>query len=103
MRSEFPRRDAAWPLLLPTRGDPLWFACSRGGGPHSDVDFLVIKAEVANKAEESVRLHRTCATCACRRTSSSSATRTPTAGVRCATALSTRPSRRVGSSPAVTS
>jgi predicted nucleotidyltransferase len=27
--------------------------------PHSDVDFLVIEPEVANEAEESVRLHRT--------------------------------------------
>lgn len=27
--------------------------------PHSDVDFLVIEPEVANAAEESVRLHRT--------------------------------------------
>jgi predicted nucleotidyltransferase len=28
-------------------------------GPHSDVDFLVVEPEVANEAEESVRLHRT--------------------------------------------
>ena len=28
------------------------------GSPHSDVDFLVVEAEVANEAEESVRLHR---------------------------------------------
>jgi uncharacterized protein len=28
-------------------------------GPHSDADFLVIEPEVANEAEESVRLHRT--------------------------------------------
>lgn len=28
-------------------------------GPHSDVDFLVIEPEVANEAEESVRMHRT--------------------------------------------
>jgi predicted nucleotidyltransferase len=27
--------------------------------PHSDVDFLVVEREVANEAEESVRLHRT--------------------------------------------
>lgn len=27
--------------------------------PHSDVDFLVVEPEVANEAEESVRLHRT--------------------------------------------
>lgn len=27
--------------------------------PQSDVDFLVVKPEVANEAEESVRLHRT--------------------------------------------
>lgn len=26
--------------------------------PHSDVDFLVVELEVANEAEESVRLHR---------------------------------------------
>ncbi len=28
-------------------------------GPHSDVDFLVVEPEVANEAEEAVRLHRT--------------------------------------------
>lgn len=28
-------------------------------GPQSDIDFLVIEPEVANEAEESVRLHRT--------------------------------------------
>lgn len=28
-------------------------------GPHSDVDFLVVEPEVADEAEESVRLHRT--------------------------------------------
>jgi uncharacterized protein len=28
-------------------------------GPHSDVDFLVVEPDVANEAEESVRLHRT--------------------------------------------
>lgn len=28
------------------------------GSPHSDVDFLVVEAEVANEVEESVRLHR---------------------------------------------
>jgi predicted nucleotidyltransferase len=28
-------------------------------GDHSDVDFLVVEPEVANEAEESVRLHRT--------------------------------------------
>jgi predicted nucleotidyltransferase len=28
-------------------------------GPHSDVDFLVVEPEVANEAEESVRLQRT--------------------------------------------
>lgn len=27
-------------------------------GPHSDIDFLVVEPEVANEAEESVRLHR---------------------------------------------
>jgi predicted nucleotidyltransferase len=27
--------------------------------PHSDVNFLVVETEVANEAEESVRLHRT--------------------------------------------
>lgn len=27
--------------------------------PHSDIDFLVVEPEVANEAEESVRLHRT--------------------------------------------
>lgn len=27
--------------------------------PHSDVDFLVVEPEVADEAEESVRLHRT--------------------------------------------
>ena|SRR6187551_742504 len=27
--------------------------------PHGDVDFLVVEPEVANEAEESVRLHRT--------------------------------------------
>lgn len=27
--------------------------------PHSDVDFLVVEPEVANEAEEAVRLHRT--------------------------------------------
>ena len=27
--------------------------------PHSDVDFLVVEPNVANEAEESVRLHRT--------------------------------------------
>jgi predicted nucleotidyltransferase len=27
--------------------------------PHSDVDFFVVEPEVANEAEESVRLHRT--------------------------------------------
>jgi predicted nucleotidyltransferase len=33
---------------------------ARGGaGPHSDVDFLVVEPEVADEAEESVRLHRT--------------------------------------------
>lgn len=28
-------------------------------GPNSDVDFLVVEPEVANEADESVRLHRT--------------------------------------------
>ncbi|MEX2448668.1 MAG: nucleotidyltransferase domain-containing protein [Solirubrobacterales bacterium] len=28
-------------------------------GPHSDADFLIIEPEVADEAEESVRLHRT--------------------------------------------
>ncbi|HET7418139.1 MAG TPA: nucleotidyltransferase domain-containing protein [Solirubrobacterales bacterium] len=28
-------------------------------GPNSDVDFLVVEPEVANEAEEAVRLHRT--------------------------------------------
>lgn len=38
----------------------LFGAHARGGAnPHSDVDFLVIKPEVDNEAEESVRLHRT--------------------------------------------
>jgi predicted nucleotidyltransferase len=27
--------------------------------PHSDIDFLVVEPEIANEAEESVRLHRT--------------------------------------------
>lgn len=27
--------------------------------PHSNVDFLLVESEVANEAEESVRLHRT--------------------------------------------
>jgi uncharacterized protein len=27
-------------------------------GPHSDIDILVVEPEVANEAEESVRLHR---------------------------------------------
>ena len=27
--------------------------------PHSDADFLIVEPEVANEAEESVRLHRT--------------------------------------------
>ncbi len=27
-------------------------------GPHSDIDVLVVEPEVANEAEESVRLHR---------------------------------------------
>lgn len=31
----------------------------REASPHSDVDFLVVEPEVANEAEESVRLHRT--------------------------------------------
>jgi predicted nucleotidyltransferase len=29
------------------------------GSPHCDADFLVIEPDVANEAEESVRLHRT--------------------------------------------
>jgi len=32
-------------------------ACGEAG-PQSDIDFLVVEPEVANEAEESVRLHR---------------------------------------------
>ncbi len=34
------------------------YACG-SASPYSDIDFLVVEPEVANEAEESVRLHRT--------------------------------------------
>jgi len=43
--------DARVILLSPNVGNE--------ASPHSDASFLVIKSEVANEAEEPVRLHRT--------------------------------------------
>ena len=66
-----PERDDT-DLLFPTPTGELWrernfyrsvwvpaqFATGLAN-PHSDVDFLIVEPEVANEAEESVRLHRT--------------------------------------------
>jgi predicted nucleotidyltransferase len=55
--SEAGRRLAA---AAPDAQVILFGSHARGeANPHSDVDFLVVQPEVANEAEESVRLHRT--------------------------------------------